>query len=143
MAEDCLRALSHRRPEYRSGAGTMDRIVATPGFNQAERIATGLAAWVGRTVERRAIVKTRDRAQSTLGSAERARNVAGAMEVGARGVVRGRRVILVDDLVTTGATARRAAALWHAGARDVRVICVGYRPYGCPVRPSAAPFPQS
>lgn len=100
------------------------------GFNQAERIATGLAAWVGGTVERRAIVKTRRTApQSTLGSAERARNVAGVMEVGAHGVVHGRHVILVDDLVTTGATAAAcAAALWRAGARDVRVVCVGYRP---------------
>ena len=100
------------------------------GFNQAERLATALAASLGGRVERRAVVKIRATApQSTLGSDERARNVAGAMDVGARDVVLGRRVILVDDLVTTGATAAACAtALWRAGAGEVRVVCVGYRP---------------
>jgi ComF family protein len=100
------------------------------GFNQAERLATALAALCGGRVERRAIVKVRrTAAQSILGSAERAHNVAGAMEVGTRDAVRGRRVVLVDDLVTTGATAAACTlALGRAGAREVRVVCVGYRP---------------
>ncbi len=100
------------------------------GFNQAERLASAFAAQVGRTVERDAIVKTRATApQSLLGRSERIRNVAGVMRIETRAAIVGRRVILVDDLVTTGATAAAcAAALWSAGAADVRVVCAGYRP---------------
>jgi predicted amidophosphoribosyltransferase len=64
-----------------------------------------------------------------LDGAERARNVAGAFAVVERARVAGCCVVLVDDLVTTGATAAAcAAALYAAGAREVRVACVGYRP---------------
>jgi len=100
------------------------------GFNQAERIALALGALTGLPVERRALVKTRATApQSSLGRDERMRNVAGVMAVVARDAVAGRRVVLVDDLVTTGATAASCAkALACAGAPSVCAVCVGYRP---------------
>jgi ComF family protein len=100
------------------------------GFNQAERLASAWGEATGIQVERRAVVKTRSTApQSSLGRDERVHNVVGAMGIGNRDVVSGKCVILVDDLVTTGATAAACAvALWSAGARDVRVGCVGYRP---------------
>jgi len=99
------------------------------GFNQAERIARTLASQTGVVIDD-ALEKTRATApQSLLGGAERVRNVAGAMRVRSRARCEGRCAILVDDLVTTGATAAAcASALWGAGARDVRVVCVGYRP---------------
>ena len=62
--------------------------------------------------------------QAGLGRSARARNVAGAMRVrvGALPVVVGRAVIVVDDVLTTGATAREAArALAAAGALPVGV----------------------
>lgn len=100
------------------------------GFNQAERLASALGARKGLPVERRALVKTRATApQSSLGRAERMRNVAGVMAVVAPDAIAGRRVVLVDDLVTTGATAAACAdALARAGARSVHAVCVGYRP---------------
>jgi len=60
--------------------------------------------------------------QAHLDRVARAHNLAGSMRVGAawRGVVRGATCVLVDDVVTTGATLAEAArALHDAGARHV------------------------
>jgi ComF family protein len=100
------------------------------GFNQAERIADGLSRQWGLPVARDAIAKTRATPpQWSLGRDERARNLAGAMVPRSKKTVAGRTVVLVDDLVTTGATAAACvSALMAAGAVEVRVVCVGYRP---------------
>lgn len=69
---------------------------------------------------------TRD--QSSLDAAERASNLAGAMAVrdGHRTSVRGEVCVVVDDLVTTGATLTEAArALWEAGAAEVLAAAIG------------------
>lgn len=100
------------------------------GFNQAERLASALGALTGVAIERGAIAKTRATApQSSLGRDERVQNVTGAMSVVDGDALAGRRVVLVDDLVTTGATAAACAvAAWSAEAADVRVVCAGFRP---------------
>ncbi len=99
------------------------------GFNQAERIAVELARAWDVPVATRALAKTRHTlAQSSLGRTDRAHNLACAMVPGREPVV-GRSTVLVDDLVTTGATAAACAAVLRlAGAVSVRVVCVGYRP---------------
>lgn len=74
------------------------------------------------------LVRTRHtRAQSGLSRTKRLRNVAGAFAVPSVHVphVRGARLVLVDDVITTGATLRSAtAALLRAGAAQVDVLCV-------------------
>jgi ComF family protein len=108
------------------------------GFNQAESIARTLAAGWELPVSARALVKVRrTRPQSALGREARLINLAGAFQ-GDPEHVRERRTILVDDLVTTGATVHACAgALRHAGAREVAVICAGYRDEA---RGAAGPF---
>ena len=73
----------------------------------------------------RALVRTRDTPrQVTLDGAARRENVRGAFGVRAQGL-EGRRVILVDDVATTGATLGACeAALAAAGAASVRALVV-------------------
>jgi len=66
-------------------------------------------------------------AQKTLSIDERARNLEGVFEVSA--AVAGRRFLLVDDVVTTGATlSAAAAALRSAGAEVVATAVVASTP---------------
>jgi ComF family protein len=95
------------------------------GFNQSLL----LAREVGRTqsipvVE--ALIRTRrTNSQVRLGAAERAGNVAGALAVLPGQMVTGRSFLLVDDVITTGATLGAcASALLDAGASSVSALTV-------------------
>ncbi len=99
------------------------------GYDQAEALATAFArragAPAGRWLERRRTT----RQQARLGARERARNLADAFEAVEPAWVRGRRVVVVDDVVTTGATvSAAAAALARAGAARVEVWAIAYEP---------------
>jgi len=98
------------------------------GYNQAELLARGLVGAYARSrqpcalrIEHRALRKTRPTPPQTgLSWAERRDNVRGAFTVVSPERVRDRVVILVDDVMTTGATLSAcASALKQAGVRQV------------------------
>ena len=101
------------------------------GFNQAERIARHLGAPVAHALSRPHWTSS----QAGLQAAARGRNVRGAFTMAPRLTTRGRRalraqlsqarVLLVDDVVTTGATLSACARiLREAGAREVRAATI-------------------
>jgi ComF family protein len=102
------------------------------GFNQVEVIARCLAPRWNLPVWSDALVRVASsRSQTRLTPGERQGNVAGAFTVPAfaRQSIRGAHLILVDDVVTTGATLRAAAAaLFAAGARTISYMTFGRAP---------------
>jgi ComF family protein len=95
------------------------------GFNQAELLARATALRCGIPM-RKALRRTRStETQAGLSNSRRRRNVADAFRVTSRQDVAGRRVLLVDDVMTTGATAGAcAAALKRDGARSVALLAL-------------------
>ena len=88
------------------------------GYNQAERLAEGVGQALGVPNETLLRRTRATRAQASLSKAERRQNVDGAFELVEDAEVGGRRVLLVDDVLTTGATLAAAARpLAEAGAR--------------------------
>ncbi len=102
------------------------------GFNQSELIAIELAVlW---KIPARADLLFRSssaRSQTELTPGERLGNVAGAFSVPVPGrkSLAGAHIVLIDDVVTTGATLRACAtALFSAGARTISYMTFGRAP---------------
>ena len=111
------------------GGGPFEAVVPVPlhrsrkrkrGFNQAELLARGVAEKITATVSDTLEVVRSTRDQVELSAAQRRANVAGAYR--AKSPLRGR-VLLIDDVFTTGATMSACAtALMTAGAQEVQAL---------------------
>jgi competence protein ComFC len=121
-------------PQFFDG---MDLITSVPlhflrrikrGYNQADYFALGVISGAGLALKfHRDIVKRKrtTKTQTTLTREDRLKNVAGAFAIPKKKqtFIKDKSVILVDDVVTTGATtAQCAAVLREAGAKSVRIL---------------------
>lgn len=100
------------------------------GFNQAEMLANWLAASLQLPVQPHWLTRPRDSAhQQELDAAARKRNLRDAFALDARAQIAGRHLAIVDDVLTTGATAEALARLLRkAGAARVDIYCLARTP---------------
>lgn len=113
------------------------------GYNQADLLAEEVTSRRGGIVNGReapyidlpyyakAIVKIRDNdRQTALGGADRQKNVKGVYSVAQSEAVKGKRILLIDDIMTTGVTCSEVArTLKAAGAKEVNCIVLAIAPY--------------
>ena len=110
-----------------------DCVVAVPlsakrkrkrGYNQAELIAEELSSRLKLPLIDGALVKTKEnKSHAKLKRREREENVRGVYEVTSPEAFKGRRVLVVDDVMTTGATLGEVSrVLYKARARSVEAL---------------------
>ena len=98
------------------------------GYNQSAAVARGVAAGLSLPLAQPLRRVRATRRQAARSANERAENVRDAFRLRAGAVVRGERVLLVDDVLTTGATADACArVLLAGGAAQVRVAVLAHR----------------
>jgi ComF family protein len=95
------------------------------GFNQAELLARHVARRRGLPVLNALRRKRATATQAGLASAGRRRNVAGAFALRPGPDLAGKKILLIDDVMTTGATASACASvLKRGGAKSVSLFTV-------------------
>lgn len=110
-----------------------DKSVYARGYNQAELLAKSLSVRTGLPFVKNALIKIKDTpAQKLLTRKERENNLKGCFKVEKRSDIKGKNVLLVDDVLTTGATSEIVCkVLLDAGAKNVylaTVASVEYKP---------------
>lgn len=101
--------------------------LAERGFNQAAELARAIYRPHRHSINEEILIRCTDgrRHQAALSGSERRRALQGHFRVPQEALVRGRRLLLFDDVFTTGATASEAAkTLMKAGAEQVDVATV-------------------
>lgn len=121
MLCDCL---------FRFGCTAFDAVIPVPlsaerlkerGYNQSELIARDIAEKFHVPCICNVLQKSKNtKRQSELRGAERKRNVRGSFVLNNPNAIRGKTILLTDDIFTTGATMREAAAV--LAAASVRIF---------------------
>jgi ComF family protein len=133
LDQSLSRALAECLDPLPFAAGDHDLIMPVPlhrarlrwrGFNQAALLGSAVARRVGQSLDTHTLVRVRETAPQTgQNMRERRKNIRDAFAVLRPASVANRTVLLIDDVITTGATADECArTLLAAGARRVEVL---------------------
>jgi ComF family protein len=92
------------------------------GYNQAEVLGRVVAGWLGKPMATALLKRRRSTGtQTALNREQRSKNISGAFSANRKAA--GMSILLLDDVLTTGATVNECAGvLKQADAREVRVI---------------------
>ena len=132
LAELLAQSLHYR---FDDGLPRPDALIPVPlarkrlrrrGFNQAAMLARWLGDCLHIACDEQLVIRTQDTsAQQDLNARARQHNLRNAFALHPHASIRGRHLALVDDVLTTGATARNLARLlMDAGASRIDVYCL-------------------
>ncbi|MGF6089008.1 ComF family protein [Pseudomonas sp. 18173] len=136
LAELLVQYLQHRfeddlpRPDVLVPVPLASRRLRQRGFNQAAMLAQWLGTGLGIPCDERLLLRPQDTdAQQALNAEARRKNLRNAFALAPGAVVKGRHLALIDDVLTTGATAQALARLlMDAGAARIDVYCLARTP---------------
>ena len=99
------------------------------GYNQSYELCKEFSLLTGvpmiDALERTSLVSK----QSTLNASQRAENIKGSFKISDKKLVKNREILIIDDVMTTGATANECAkVLLDAGALNVSVLTIAKTP---------------
>lgn len=98
------------------------------GFNQSEWFAKGIAEALGAALDTTSLVRTAETAtQTNKKKYQRWENVEGIFEVSDPSRLKGKHILLVDDVITTGATIEAAcSALSGIGGLEISIAAIAF-----------------
>lgn len=94
------------------------------GFNQSALIAQGISNELGIEICTNALVRSKNTTpQSSLTRDARQSNIVGAFDIKNRNHIKGKRILILDDVFTTGATVNEAVnMLWNEDPVEIDVL---------------------
>lgn len=118
-----------------SPQNAVDEIIPVPlhpkrqrqrGYNQSQLIADGLHSILKTPINTSLKRKKHTKTQTKMGKVHRWENMKNVFEYDNKIDIKGKRILLVDDVVTTGATCLHCCdALHRAGAKSISIACLG------------------